>query len=269
MIDREEFVKKMNKLKRVYDACIGEWVIELEGLQKKSDKWTIDDTTALQTIVHKLTGTGSTYGYPNITDAARSLEYKLAYANVEFKTGGKSPNTNPYVINELNNLIYICSRIHAENQVARMEREMYGDEVDEFLETQKKDKGRKTILLVDDHEIIRQTVGEMLRVAGFNVVVASDGDDALLLMDKMTPDLVVLDRMMPHLDGMMVLKTMRRRAALEHIPVIFLTAVYNPDDILAAEKLGAVGYVTKPFDIPEFVLRCVKTLQPPPPAKKS
>ena len=96
---------------------------------------------------------------------------------------------------------------------------------------------------------------------GFNVIMANDGDDAFLIMQKKIPDLLVLDRVMPTMDGMTVLKTMRKVSTLKDVPVIFLTALYNSADIVEAEKLGVVDYVAKPFDVDEFVMLCLRSLQ--------
>lgn len=258
--NKDDLVQRLNKLKRIYDSYVKEWSSELQSYLDKSATWTIEDTENLQLLVHKLTGTGATYGYGNITDAARSLEYKLAYANLEFRTRSINPNTNIYVLKELESLTIICSNIHAENMATKKENASYDQEIDQFIHAQQLDTNHKTILVVDDHEIVRQTLSASLKTAGFNIIEANDGDDALLIMEKKIPDLVVLDRMMPNLDGLTVLKTMRKVKSLKHVPVIFLTAMYNPSDILEAEKLGSVDYVAKPFDTDEFVMRCIRQL---------
>jgi CheY-like chemotaxis protein len=258
---RALFIEKMNKLKQVYYVYLNEWRLELEALLRKVKTWTIEDANHLQFIVHKITGTGSTYGYANITDAARSLEYKVAYANLEFKmSSAANPNKNQFIISELTNLIRLCTDIHNSGSMAKMEDPRWGTVAYEE-ELEPSQFNNKTIMIVDDNEITRQTLKEALKIAGFKIITAEDGDDALLIMQEKVPDLLILDRMMPHLDGLMVLKTMRKAKKLQNVPVIFLTAMYSPSDILEAQKLGAVDYIAKPFDPHEMTLRCMRLFQ--------
>lgn len=256
MKSREGFLEKMNKLKKVYSVYLAEWRQELENYLANRDSWTVEDTTSLQMVVHKITGTGATYGYPNITDAARALEFKLAYANVEFKAGMKNPNKNQFILSELQQLIILCANVRVEDGENVPQSD--APQPDEMTQLSKSDFSGKTIMIVDDQLIIRQTLQAALKQVGFTVIAASDGDDALLIMQSKRPDLVVLDRMMPHLDGMTVLKTMRKVEELSEVPVIFLTAIYHPNDVVQAEKLGAVDYIVKPFDMDEFVMRCMR-----------
>ena len=256
---KTEFLKKMNKLKQAYIPYLNEWRLELENALYNVAKWTIDDTTALRFTIHKLTGTGTTYGFPNITDAARSLEYKIAFANNAFSTGGENPNANSFIISELKHLIHICEEIYFK-EVANAEYEDE-DEILKNLDFNEADVSKKTIMVVDDNAIIRHSLEAALKSSGFNTVLAADGDEVLLLMQKKVPDLLILDRMMPHLDGLAVVKVMRKSTKLEKIPVIFLTALSSPEHILEAEKLGAIDYVTKPFDTEEFIMRCIRALE--------
>jgi two-component system, OmpR family, response regulator len=109
------------------------------------------------------------------------------------------------------------------------------------------------VLFVDDDDAIRDMAGTALRYAGFDVTVAPDGRAALDAVARSAPDLVVLDVLMPRLDGLEVCR--RLRAAGDITPVIFLTAKGTSRDVLDGFGHGGDDYVTKPFVLDELVAR--------------
>jgi DNA-binding response OmpR family regulator len=109
-----------------------------------------------------------------------------------------------------------------------------------------------TILVVDDEPRITQLVRDYLESAGFAVVTAADGREALMRVRTERPDLVVLDLGLPHLDGLDVTRRLRREGEL---PIIMLTARDDETDKLIGLELGADDYVTKPFSPRELVAR--------------
>ncbi|GAA1299190.1 DNA-binding response regulator [Planotetraspora silvatica] len=108
------------------------------------------------------------------------------------------------------------------------------------------------VLVVDDEPNIRELLSAGLRFAGFDVVTASDGRQAVQVADQARPDLMLLDVMLPDMDGFAVAG--RLRAAGQQIPVVFLTARDATDDMIIGLSLGD-GYVTKPFSLEEVVAR--------------
>jgi len=106
-----------------------------------------------------------------------------------------------------------------------------------------------TILLVDDEESVRKVLTFPLERDGFRVVQAADGEEALLRFGESGPDLVVLDIMLPKLDGLEVCKRLR---ATSQVPIIMLTARDDELDKVIGLELGADDYITKPFSIREF-----------------
>jgi DNA-binding response OmpR family regulator len=106
-----------------------------------------------------------------------------------------------------------------------------------------------TILLVDDEESVRKVLTFPLERDGFNVVQAADGEEALERFGDSNPDLVVLDIMLPKLDGLEVCKRLR---ATSSVPIIMLTARDDELDKVLGLELGADDYITKPFSIREF-----------------
>jgi two-component system, OmpR family, response regulator len=106
-----------------------------------------------------------------------------------------------------------------------------------------------TILLVDDEEAVQKLLTFPLERDGYRVVQARDGDEAMLEFDEHSIDLVVLDLMLPKLDGLEVCKRIR---AVSHVPIIMLTARDDEVDKVLGLELGADDYITKPFSIREF-----------------
>jgi two-component system OmpR family response regulator len=109
------------------------------------------------------------------------------------------------------------------------------------------------LLVVDDEPNIRELLAASLRYAGFDVSTAADGQQALKLADALQPDLVVLDVMMPGIDGFEVMKRMRERQQL--VPILFLTARDATEDKIAGLTLGGDDYITKPFSLEEVLAR--------------
>ncbi|HUG87942.1 MAG TPA: response regulator transcription factor [Actinomycetota bacterium] len=108
------------------------------------------------------------------------------------------------------------------------------------------------VLVVDDEPIVREVLGRYLEREGYQVGVAADGEEAIERFAQAPPDLVVLDLMMPRLDGAGVLDWIRRRA---QTPVIMLTARGEETDRVVGLEMGADDYVTKPFSPREVTAR--------------
>jgi two-component system phosphate regulon response regulator PhoB len=117
------------------------------------------------------------------------------------------------------------------------------------------------ILIVDDELDALEVLGFKLREAGFTPIFATDGVKALAAIRAERPDLVVLDLMLPELDGLEVCKLMRRDQATAGIPVLMLTAKAAEMDRVVGLELGADDYVTKPYSPRELVLRIRKLLK--------
>lgn len=111
------------------------------------------------------------------------------------------------------------------------------------------------ILVVDDDPDIRILVNKALSQDGHIVIEAASGEEALALIDKQVPDLLVLDLLMPEQGGLEVLKVLRSRPATAELPVLVLTALNDEANTRAGFNLGATDYVTKPFTIPQLAAR--------------
>ena len=107
---------------------------------------------------------------------------------------------------------------------------------------------KKRILLVDDEPNILTTVGARLTAMGFEVLVARDGQEGLDLARKESPDAILLDLMLPKLDGYKVCRMLKFDKLYGHIPVIMFSAKGSDADKKLAEQSGADAYMVKPFD---------------------
>ena len=116
------------------------------------------------------------------------------------------------------------------------------------------------ILVADDEQFLREMVAFRLRNTGHDVVVAVDGTEALRLASSARPDLIILDVMMPGVDGFEVLRRIKADADLRGIPVIMLTAKGQERDVIAGLSTGAADYVIKPFSLKELTMRVDKAL---------
>lgn len=111
------------------------------------------------------------------------------------------------------------------------------------------------ILVVEDEESIAEILGEALRRQGYRVLFAYDGDQALDLALSALPDLIILDVMLPKMDGWEVCRRIREDRYGREIPIIMLTARREERDAVAGLEAGADDYVRKPFSIPELLAR--------------
>lgn len=112
---------------------------------------------------------------------------------------------------------------------------------------------REIILLVEDDEGILSGLKMSLELEGFRVLTARDGLEALEIMNRTKPDLLIVDIMMPRMNGYSFLKRVRENEAWLTIPVIFLTAKSDKADVRLGKEMGVEDYITKPFDIMDLL----------------
>jgi two-component system phosphate regulon response regulator PhoB len=117
------------------------------------------------------------------------------------------------------------------------------------------DHAAPVLLVADDDEDILTLVQLRLSRSGYDVVVARDGEEALRLAQERTPDLAVLDWMMPKATGLDVLRALHAEAETAEIPVVLLTARGSEEDVRAGLDAGAADYIAKPFSPQELAAR--------------
>ncbi len=114
---------------------------------------------------------------------------------------------------------------------------------------------RDTILVVDDTPDTLGFLTDTLDHAGFTVLIATDGEGALDLVDQITPDLVLMDAVMPGMDGFEACRRLKREKLLTHLPVIFMTGLSQTEHVVEGLAAGGVDYVTKPIVVDELLAR--------------
>ncbi len=123
------------------------------------------------------------------------------------------------------------------------------------------EEGAKSVLVVDDDDAILHMVGSVLVEEGYRVELASTGEEALRLVRQKPIDLVVLDILMPVMDGWEVASRMLCDDMTRDIPIVFLTALSSYTDQLKGWRMGCFDYITKPFDIGLFLIRVRAALE--------
>jgi DNA-binding response OmpR family regulator/DNA-binding CsgD family transcriptional regulator len=114
---------------------------------------------------------------------------------------------------------------------------------------------RDTILVVDDTPETLGFLTDMLDDAGFTVLIATDGESALALVDQITPDLVLMDALMPGMDGFETCRRLKNEKLLSHVPVVFMTGLSETGHVVQGLAAGGVDYVTKPIIVAELLAR--------------
>ena len=136
--------------------------------------------------------------------------------------------------------------------------ELQEELLEEELFEEEEEDSRQKILVADDEASIRRILETRLKMVGYDVIVAEDGEEAVELFNKVNPDLVVLDVMMPKMDGYGVTREIRRNS---DVPIIILTALGDVSERITGLELGADDYVIKPFSPKELEARVKAVLR--------
>jgi signal transduction histidine kinase len=116
-------------------------------------------------------------------------------------------------------------------------------------------KKQGNILVVDDTQQNVQVLSQMLRDAGYSVMASFNGKDALTMLERRVPDLILMDVMMPEMDGFVATRHIKSNPTYEHVPIIFLSALSDTESKLRTFESGGVDYITKPFQQQEVLAR--------------
>ena len=120
--------------------------------------------------------------------------------------------------------------------------------------------GMQRILVIEDSIEYRGFIGELLRLCGYELLEADDGEPGIRMADEELPDLIICDLHLPHIDGFSTLETIRRHERQRHVPFIFLSGDADPLHIHRGLNLGAEAYLVKPVSANDFVLEVRRLL---------
>lgn len=124
----------------------------------------------------------------------------------------------------------------------------------------KKDKKRIKVLLIEDDEFLAEMYSNKFGQGGFEVITCADGKEALAMAAEKMPDIILLDILLPKLDGLAVLQNLKRRAKTKNIPVAVLTNLGKKEDIKKGLDKGADAYLIKAHFLPSEVIGKIKRL---------
>jgi len=119
---------------------------------------------------------------------------------------------------------------------------------------------KKKIFIADDEEVILQSLGDLLRLSGFEVETTRYAKEAVPMIKLFKPDVILLDLLMPNLGGLEICEMLNNDAATRGIPVIIISALAGYTDIKRAYKLGVVGYFAKPYDFQALLKEIEKVI---------
>ncbi len=234
-----DFAERMAILRSSYLTQLEPRIAALELFIKQCARGvpTQEELEAIRMHAHSLAGSGSTYGFADISTRARALELEIL--------DGQGRNANR-LIQHGTDALTACKR-------ALMTRDILP---------------RKNVvpvaisgascqmLVVDDDPSITSLVQHLLQEEA-NVAVARDGETAWKILAEFTPDLIILDELMPNLNGLELLERIRASALLKSVPVVMLTASSHNAHVGRATSLGIVDFIAKPF-VPELFLTRVR-----------
>ena len=119
---------------------------------------------------------------------------------------------------------------------------------------------QKRILLIDDHQTVFRLLEAIVRIKGYKLIYAESGQQGIVMARQEQPDLILLDVMMPDIDGFKVCQYLKENDGTKEIPIMFLTARGAEDDLETGRKAGADGFMTKPFQTIEVLKQIEKLL---------
>ncbi len=140
-------------------------------------------------------------------------------------------------------------------------KEMDSEQLDMQNDPTEENDGKKKILVVDDEIVLNKIITTRLRKLGYNSFSVNSGEKALEFIDNDPPDLIILDLLMPGMDGYEVAQAIRGNSKISHIPIIMLTAKVSQETKIKALKLGIDDYMTKPYDAEELAARIQSVLR--------
>lgn len=240
---RNSFVDRLKNSVEAIDNILG---------QRQLGKLSKSDLARTQSLAHGLAGSGTTFGYPAVTEAGRSIDLFLEKTLKALADDGALSDED-YASFEAMMLALrqACLSGSAQNEPSPM-----------ASPQAKAEKMREMfhVFVVDDDHHLGDFLSMRLRQKGIYVTVLRDGAAAMTALAKQKPDLIILDISMPGMSGHDVLRRVKQDPALLTIPILMLTGQTEQKDVVSALHSGAIDYIIKPFDPDQLISRVEKIL---------
>lgn len=256
--------EKKQSFEEIYKKLHSDYVARLENsieainniiTQKQLGPLKKDALERAVFFAHGLAGSGTTFGFPEVSADARKID---TFLEKILQTMGADQALGDTDFEVLEKMMYAlqesCKKALQDKDAKKPIQSQdntpkSADSLEEFL-----------VLVVDDDINLGDFVSERLKQKGIRVLTARDGNAALTILTRETPDLIILDIMMPGITGHEVLRRIKQDPQFFKIPIIMLTAQTEQKDVVSALHGGAIDYVVKPVDMDKLIIRVEKVL---------
>ena len=259
MAPSNHFHEQLASVNSAYSVHLKKQADLLKTLWQQTSQINLKNTASLDSIldiVHDLHGQGLTFGYPEISDLAEKLEASLL--QIKRASASDSDKTYKQIDEYINALINAAFDKPSSSHLFKDPSSI--TDIDSHKPGRTRSEKPKQILLIEDAGILRHRISISLKQAGYEIIEAVDGHSGLEIAYKTTPDLILLDLMLPDIDGFEVHKKIRTHDDLINVPLIFLTSInrVSISQIQTALSYGITDYISKPF-IMDNLMSKIKT----------
>lgn len=221
-------------------------------LRKQLNPLSTHDLQSALHLAHGLSGSGATFGFPEISEKGKNAEIFL---NDLLKITASQDNMDEQDFIQLEEIMLSLKNCCLKESEKEYESNSF------VTEEEEKSLNRKLcVLIADDDEDILDILSHKLQKKGIKTVLAKNGEEALEMVSECAPDLIILDIMMPGMDGHEVLKKLKSNPASVSTPVIMLTAQHERKNFINSMHEGALEFVLKPVDPEQFTEKVSKIL---------
>lgn len=254
---RPSYEEAYQQLKAGFMTRLANSVTAIDNImaQRQMGGLSLKDLEQAMMMAHGLAGSGTTFGFPAVTETGRKVD-SFVERLLRTLPEGEAPKPDDIQIFET-----LMAALHAACADAVAHKPAAAPMKNPIAKApQEQIKETYHVLLVDDDATVLDIITLKLRQIGIRVSIARNGDDALRIIGKQIPDLIVLDIMMPGITGHEVLRRLKQDPDFVAVPVIMLTSKTEQKDVVSALHGGAIDYVIKPVDPDKLVARINRTL---------
>ncbi|NOY66883.1 MAG: response regulator, partial [Gammaproteobacteria bacterium] len=233
----EEFLKKLQELKQQYVNSLPDLLEQIKADTNVlvSSGMNAVDMDEYYRLTHSLTGSGATYGFHEVSDCSRKMENSIK------ELMEAEPGHHEQLIGDI---LVFCSLLEQTvNEAANSD-----VEIEKVTQDNQFKIDPWKILLADDDRFSREQLAMLLESNGHTVIQAVDGLEAIEKFGLEKPDLVIMDAVMPRMNGLDSAKRIKAESEDRFVPIIFLTALEREDDLVECIRCGGDDFIVKPFN---------------------